>query len=129
MEDNRFSIEAKNLWKPAATNRFSNELLPELELANKMMKIIQVGEYFYWIFNLMTFSLDTVSESIRQVLGYSPSEFNFELLMSCIHPDDRPYFLNFENKISEFLVSLPIDKLMKYKFRYDFRFKKKNGEY
>ena len=129
MDDRLFNEEAKNVWKPAATKQAPNLLAPELELANKMMKIIQVGEYFYWIFNLTTYSLDVVSENMKNILGYSTSEFNFDLLMNCIHPDDRPYFLNFENRTREFLDTLPIDKLMKYKTRYDFRIKRKDGKY
>ena len=45
------------------------------------------------------------------------------------HPDDRPYFLNFEHKAAQFLAMLPIKKLMKYKVRYDYRVQKKSGEY
>jgi DNA-binding CsgD family transcriptional regulator len=49
--------------------------------------------------------------------------------MECMHPEDRPWFLAFENRTAAFLSGLPVEKLMKYKARYDLRFKKKNGTY
>lgn len=129
MEDKLFTTEAINIWKPAVAPHREGDLVPEPELSSKLMQIIQVGDFFYWIFNLMTSSLDKVSTNIYPILGYEPAEFNFELLMSCIHPDDRPYFLNFEIRIRDFLANLPVNKLMKYKVRYDFRFKRKQGDY
>lgn len=46
-----------------------------------------------------------------------------------IHAEDKPWFLTFGSKIIDFFTQLPIDKLMKYKVRYDIRFQKKNGDY
>ena len=49
--------------------------------------------------------------------------------MDKIHTNDRPWFLRFETKTAEFLLQLHIEKLMRYKLRYDFRVRKKNGNY
>ncbi|ALJ01435.1 hypothetical protein DC20_13055 [Rufibacter tibetensis] len=49
--------------------------------------------------------------------------------MDNIHPDDLPWFLNFENAVTEFFLKLPPGKSMKYKVRYDYRIKKANGQY
>ncbi len=38
-------------------------------------------------------------------------------------------FTNYENAIGQFLKSLSIEKLTKYKIRYDFRVRKANGSY
>jgi len=62
-------------------------------------------------------------------LGCQPSEFDIEFLLNNIHPDDRPWFLNYESKAREFLEKLPVDKLTKYKMRHDFRVRKKDGNY
>jgi len=101
----------------------------ELDLYKKLLNFFQVGDYYYFIFNLKNLAFDLVSPQVETVLGYGPSEFNVPHFMDILHPEDRPWFLAFENKASEFLTQLPVDKLMKYKVRYDFRFKKKNGEY
>ncbi len=44
-------------------------------------------------------------------------------------PNDRSWFLAIGSSMIDFFSRLPIDKLMKYKVRYDIRFRKKNGEY
>jgi DNA-binding CsgD family transcriptional regulator len=46
-----------------------------------------------------------------------------------LHPDDRSWFLAIGDSIVDFFSHLPIERLMKYKVRYDVRFMKKNGEY
>lgn len=50
-------------------------------------------------------------------------------LLSNIHPDDQPWFLNFENKVKEFFSTLSYNQIPNYKVRYDYRIRKKNGEY
>lgn len=49
--------------------------------------------------------------------------------MNNIHPDDKAYFLNFENANVAFLKRLPFDKVKKYKAQFDFRIKAKDNAY
>ena len=46
-----------------------------------------------------------------------------------LHPDDRSWFLAIGKSIVDFFSQLPVEKLVKYKVRYDIRFRKKNGDY
>jgi len=107
----------------------SNNLHIELDLYKRLLNFFQVGGYYYFVFNLKTLEFDMVSPQVETVLGYDHLTFTVPLFMDILHPDDRPWFLAFETKSSEFLSQLPVDKLVKYKVRYDFRFKKKNGDY
>lgn len=129
MEIELFNAEASKIWKRITSNVPHEQLQIEIDLYKKLLNFFQAGDYFYWIFNLQNYCLDVVSDEITAVLGYDRSEFNIEMLLAIIHPDDRPHFLNFENKVLEFLSSLPIEKLMKYKVRHDFRVKTKDGRY
>jgi DNA-binding CsgD family transcriptional regulator len=70
-----------------------------------------------------------VSNELEDVMGYHPSEFNIPFMNGKIHPDDRSWFLAIGNTIVDFFSKLPVDKLLKYKMRFDVRFRKKNGEY
>jgi len=124
-----FNNEAINIWKKVAGKSDLGTIKIDFDLHRKILKLFQVSECFYWIFNLEHFHLDLVSNDVSLILGYRPSEFTFESLMDSIHPEDRPYFLNFENRAREFLSQLPIEKLMKYKVRHDFRVKAKSGSY
>lgn len=49
--------------------------------------------------------------------------------MEKIHPDDKNYFLKFENRIAEFYNDLPFEKRGKYTYHHDFRVKTKEGKY
>jgi DNA-binding CsgD family transcriptional regulator len=124
-----FNTEAINIWKKASGTTMPEQLHFELNLYKKLLGLFQVGDFYYLIFTVAILDLEFVSKEIETALGYQPSEFNIRMLMDKLHPDDRPYFLNFENKATEFFATLPIEKLMKYKIRYDYRIQKKNGEY
>jgi hypothetical protein len=124
-----FNTNANNIWKKAAGYSAAEQMRFELSLSKKLLNFFQVGNYFYFIFNISSFDFELVSQEIELLLGYHPSEFNINMLLEKTHPDDRPYFLNFENKAGEFLANLPVEKLMQYKVRYDYRIRKKNGEY
>jgi DNA-binding CsgD family transcriptional regulator len=124
-----FQTEANKIWKKVSAESSDKQLAFELNLYRKLLSFFQVGEYYYWIFNLTYNKLDLVSKEIEDILGYQPAEFTLRVLMDNTHPDDRPYFLNFENKAANFLASLPAEKLLKYKIRYDFRIRNKMGVY
>ena len=128
MEIELFS-EANKIWKKITSEAPREKLQVEIDLYKKLLNFFQAGDYFYWIFDLQNHSLEMVSEEMNAILGYQRSEFNLEMLLAAVHPDDRPYLLNFENKALEFLAALPIEKLMKYKVRYDFRVMAKDGRY
>ncbi|MBC9909877.1 helix-turn-helix transcriptional regulator [Chitinophaga varians] len=49
--------------------------------------------------------------------------------MENIHPEDKPYFLNFEYQVVEFFKALPFEKIMKYKVQYDVRVRNKWNQY
>jgi DNA-binding CsgD family transcriptional regulator len=117
MDTPTFNKEATNIWQKATSDATPEQLNLELDLYKKLLSFFQVGDYFYCVYNLRDFILDVVHPN------------TFEILMDNIHPDDRAWFLNFENKIGEFLAGLPVQKLMNYKARYDFRIKKKDGTY
>jgi DNA-binding CsgD family transcriptional regulator len=129
MQIEKFNSETFKVWRQISGESGGGPLSIELELYKKLLNFFQVGDYYYFIFNIANIGFDLVSPEIEKVLGYAPSEITIEFFMDRIHPDDRPYFLDFEIRTVEFLSGLPIDKLMKYKVRYDFRLKRKSGEY
>ena len=63
------------------------------------------------------------------ILGYSFAELTVPFLLNSFHPDDYSTYFNFENKVIEFLEALTPQQKLNYKFRYDYRIKKKDGTY
>ncbi len=129
MQFKKFNEETVKIWKKASSELAADRLPIELELYKKLLNFFQVGDYFYFVFNFNNYQFDLISAGVKKMLGYDPAEITTELFMDRIHPDDRPWFLAFEKQTAEFLSGLPIDKLMKYKVRYDFRMRRKDGIY
>src|SRR6202040_1193889 len=69
------------------------------------------------------------SKEVEDVMGYHPSEMDILFTKGKLHPDDRSWFLAIGKSVIDFFSQLAIEKLMKYKVRYDIRFRKKNGDY
>ena len=124
-----FDKEASSIWQKATSRSAPEQLRFELDMYKKLLSFFQVGDYYYWIFNLQNHELDLVSKEVEALLGYRRLEYTLQFLFDKIHPEDRSWFLNFENKAVKFLAQLPVEKLMKYKIRYDYRLKKSNGDY
>jgi DNA-binding CsgD family transcriptional regulator len=126
-----FNTKTNKVWEAISSKSVTatNRAQFELEIYKKLLNFFHVGDYYYVIFNLNIRDFDFVSPDVVKVLGYEPSEFNTLTYLEIIHPEDQPWLLTYETKASEFLRSLPVDKLMKYKVRYDLRFKKKDGGY
>lgn len=121
--------EALKIWDKISVGEKLNEMKFELEVHKKLLNIFQVGDYYYFIFNLKDSQFDLMSKEVEMMLGYKADEFDLPLFISKIHPDDQPWFLNIESKVSEFFSTLSLEQIPNYKVRYDYRIKKSNGEY
>src|SRR5262245_26180963 len=105
--------------------------LPKLELDfyKKLWDFFLLGDSFYFIINHQTLSIEFVSKEIENLLGYPAGEFDVPFLNASIHPDDQSWYLSFGSYVVDFFSHLPVDKLMKYKVRYDIRIRKVDGSY
>ncbi|WP_162055988.1 LuxR C-terminal-related transcriptional regulator [Pontibacter pamirensis] len=101
----------------------------ELELHKRLLSFFQVGEYYYYIFNVRDSCFDFMSADVKSVLGYTPDEVDIPMMISAMHPEDQPWFLSFERKVGEFFSGLTLEQIPNYKVRYDYRIRKKNGDY
>lgn len=108
---------------------YTKKLELSLEFHKRLLNIFQAGCYYYMIFNIFQMELEFISPDIENVLGYEPHEINASFFLDQIHPDDKPYFLNFENKLTEFFKELPLEKRGSYKFQHDYRIKAKDHNY
>jgi DNA-binding CsgD family transcriptional regulator len=124
-----FLKEAVKIWNRVTVGEPSNSDLFDFEVQKKLLNIFAVGDCYYFIFNIKESKFDLMSEEVQAVLGYKPSEMDVSMLINKIHPDDQPWFLNIESKITEFVGGLTLDQIPNYKFRYDYRIQKKNGDY
>ncbi len=129
MKRKLFEEKFNNLW-----NWFSNETSPgllkvELGIHKKLLNFFLLGDSYHFIMNHNTLQIELVSKELEQIMGWTPSEFSIDFMNKNLHPDDLGWFLTFGDKMIAFFSHLPIEKLQKYKLRYDLRFQKRNGEY
>jgi len=129
MEQKLFNLEFQKVM-----SRLSNDSAPsffnlELDFYKKLWNFFLIGDSYYFIIDHHSLTFEFVSKEVEDVMGYHPSEFTIQFMNGKIHPDDRSWFLAFGNRIGDFFSKLPMEKVMKYKIRFDSRFMKKNGDY
>jgi len=129
MKPELFNQEFNKMFKWFTTEASPALLKLELELYKKFWNFFLLGDSYYFVLNHHSLECDLVSKEVEDVIGYSRDEFNLFFINKIIHPDDQPWYVSLGYRVSEFLAKLPKEKLMNYKLRYDFRYRKKNGDY
>jgi DNA-binding CsgD family transcriptional regulator len=121
--------EANKIWNRFTKDVTDNDFSLPLKIHKKLLSVFHVGEYYYYVFNVKKSVFELISDEIQPVLGYDPGKVDVPFFLSNIHPDDQPYFLNFENKVTEFFSTLIPGQILNYKVSYDYRIRKKDGNY
>ncbi len=126
-----FYLTAKKMWSTAikAEPLELKEIELQLDLHKRLLNIFQAGGHYYMVFNVYNAELEVISPGIFDVLGYEPAEMNAMFFLDSIHPDDKNYFISYENRSTEFLNQLPLSKRGSYKYQHDYRIRTKSGKY
>lgn len=128
-EELTFYDKAKLLWLDVSKNDPFKGPSLKLKKPKEMLNFFSVGSFYYYYFNLATAEFEFISPEIEEVLGYDPKTLTAIEFMDGIHPEDKPYFIQFENASIEFFKSLDSNQFMRYKIQYDYRVKTKSGAY
>ena len=121
--------ELQKIWGTIPTTENIKDVDFDVCKQKKLLDIFHVGEYYYFIFNVRKSSMEMISPEMQTMLGYPIELMNLPFFAEIIHPDDLPYYLNFENAITNFFNTQSGGDLFKYKVQYDFRLKKADGNY
>lgn len=131
-EDNiqKYSFLVKQIWSQNTDNPLNSykKSFNFLKLKT-LIDTISISDYFSYIVNLHTGVFEYISPSIKDILGYNVDEFNLELYIKLIHPDDLPHLIEIQKNVSEFTINNDLDNRMQYKYCYDYRIKDINGKY
>jgi DNA-binding CsgD family transcriptional regulator len=129
MNKKPFNLEFNKIIKGLSNESAPSMLKLEQDFYKKLLNFFLIGDSYYFILNHQSFAFEFVSKEVEDILGYHPFEFNIQFMNGIIHPDDRSWFLSFGKSVSDFFSKLSLEKLMKYKVRYDIRFRKLSGDY
>jgi DNA-binding CsgD family transcriptional regulator len=95
-----------------------------------MSQVLTPGPSYMTFLDSPTLIYDHVSPQFHKMFGFELEGESIEIIFSIFHPEDIPYVLKCENKVAEFIKSLPSpDKVLNYKFSYCIRERYKNGTY
>lgn len=122
-------VKANKIWAELSREIEEQDFNFNLEAHKEILNVFHIGEYYHFFFNIKQTCFDYFSPNVTRVLGYEVEEIDVPFFIGNIHPDDQPWFLNFESKVAEFFLNLTYEQIPKYKVSYDYRIKKKCGEY
>ena len=133
MEENRAGYtlerEAKKLWRSVSSGPSKNRIKIDFEVYEKLLKLFQVGDFFYTVFDVERGEIEPVKGRIENVLGLSPQEFTSDDLFKIIHPEHSEYYLEIHRKMIHFYRHLSLEEYFRYKAQYDFKFRHTDGHY
>lgn len=121
--------ELKKIWARITTDENITDFNFDIGLHKKLLDIFQIGDYYYIVNNVRKSMFELVSPETEKVLGYPAGSFDLSTYSDAIHPDDMPYFLNFEAAVERFFAGISGEKLFKYKVQYDHRIRRADGQY
>ena len=125
MFNHEFNKMFKGFTNESAPNLYNFEFDPYKKLGDFLLP----GDSYFFVLNHHTLEFEMVSKSVKDIMGYELTEVSIPFLNGKIHPEDLSWFLTFGEIIIRFFSQLPLEKLMKYKVRYDIRLRKTNGDY
>jgi DNA-binding CsgD family transcriptional regulator len=129
MKEEVFRFIQKKWQSLGSQENLNSFKITELDIHKMTLNWFHVGEFYYFLFSPPTATIEFVSNSVAKVTGFKPDEINIRKLMNDIHPNDFHAFLTFEKEIVHFKSQLPPEQIQNYKSQYNFRIKKKDGNY
>ena len=112
------------------SERAEQELVKQIEYADKIAHLFASGNCFYFIMNFVDMKFDFISKSVFSVLGMTPQKATLQGLLNSWHPEDLETMSIKEPLIFEFLYNYvkPTD-IPHYKVSYINRLKNFDGTY
>lgn len=116
------SIEIKNQRWKQLFDKQNSKTTEEIE--NKALI-----DSYYFIFDCSLNVISFMNIAFHTVTGYDPTTFSVENLIEIIHPDDKDYFFECEEKDLQFKNKLRFNEHFNYLYSYTYKIKTQAGEY
>ncbi|MCA5004895.1 LuxR C-terminal-related transcriptional regulator [Sphingobacterium bovistauri] len=116
------SIEIKNeRWNELFQKQSS---VTNIEEDNKALI-----DSYYFIFDCSLNVISFMNTAFNTLMGYNSATFTVEDLIECMHPDDRNYFFECEEKDLLFKNDLRFNEHFNYLYTYTYRVKNSEGKF
>lgn len=100
-----------------------------IQRAVEQTAVLDMGNQFFYLFNLKDSANFYVSPNIQRVLGYSPAEVNLVKIYNLIHPDDFEQVLDLTRRMIEIGYKRIPPKPLHDVFSCDYRMQNASGKY
>ena len=129
MSENNHIQKIKNVWERG--NYISEPIMPDLygkKIIDQIAHFFSPGDFYYYILNFDTLKMEYVSDSVTEVLGISPNEFNLEKFLSFYHPKDLEKMEEKERAVVDFKLNFILaNEIKDYKTVYLIRYQFPDG--
>lgn len=99
-----------------------------LDIVDQIASLFSAGNFYYYILNFVTHTMDFVSDGTKTVLGIPPKEFTLNAFFSLIQPEDMSDLHRKESAVLNFkLKKITKEEITKYKSVYLIRVILKDG--
>lgn len=110
-----------SLWRKENQVELPGQLRESL-INDVIASIFCPGKYYYFILDFFDLGFKYVHPTVKEILGCSAEEFNFNLIFQKMHPHDASNIQLKESAASEFFYNqIPVNKIPFYKSTYTFR--------
>lgn len=122
MSELSFYNQARSIWKTLSNGDSGQVAGTSFQLPpGALDSIFQVGNSYYFVFDLAAGLFSYIHPNVKDVLGYDPGELQVDRFLSYIHPEDMSFFLDFEDEVRFFFKRLQLCDFLHYKVSYDYR--------
>lgn len=118
-------ILSNPLYQIAAGQNFYGEEIqfkPIIDVLELLFNQVALGSFFINVIDFRTYTYPYNSPNVTRVLGYEKDEIgNIEWLMSNVHPDDLPIFMDYTVKVLSYVQALPLEQKTRAMINHCFR--------
>ena len=77
-----------NVWKSENKILNANSKKVSFDVVDKVSSLFSSGSFYYFVTNFVSYKMDFVSDSARDVLGIALNQVSLENFFGLLHPED-----------------------------------------
>jgi len=124
-------IQLNKLWDNMLKERRNSTSAFHIDFSEFVSETFAVGPFYFYIIDTLDFSISNISKGFKEAHGIDPNQIStINDILHLIHPDDLSTVTKAEEKAFLLMNNIiGLDKIKKYKFSYNFRFRTISGKY
>lgn len=124
-------LQMNQVWENMVREKRDPTQLPHINFDDLVSQIFAVGPFYYYMIDFFDFSISHISQGFQEAHGVEPIQIKtVNDILEFTHPDDLSTVVKAEEMAFSLMKNtIGMEKIMEYKFSYNFRFKTASGNY